>query len=170
MRKACLAQKREDWEGILLNILREDTNRMRLGCFLCYLTPWQVVTCSNWNTGNSIHTWETANSLWGWLSTGTSYPELVEYSSLKIIRTHHCALGDPAWNREVRVDNLRWSLPTSTICNSVVIISKCHLSLVLGSKLSYLEVPSKSTRLKTLLCFLFNFDKLEDRSFLIIYM
>ena len=74
---ACLAWRREGWEGSLempLNICRVEVRRMGPRSFQWCPATGQGATGTNWSTGSSVWTWGRTSSLWGWRSTGTGCP------------------------------------------------------------------------------------------------
>ena len=139
---ACLAWRREGWEGTLemfINISRVGVRRMGPDSF-----QWCPLSChwamgTNWSTGSSIWTWGRTSSLWGCRSTGTGCPgrlwSLLLWRYSRPAWTRSCA---PRFGRRVGLDDPRRSLPTPTIlwlcAEAFLLFRRCELTwLITGS-------------------------------------
>ena len=85
---------------------------------------------TNWSTGSSSWTCGRISSLWEWRSTGTRCPGrlwsllLQRYSRPAWTRSSAACCRCPCFGRRVGLDDPRRSLPTPTICDSVIISPK----------------------------------------------
>ena len=129
---ACLAWRREGWEGtleMLLNICRVGVRRTGPDSFRWCAATGQGATGTNWSNASSIWTGARTSSLWGWRSPGPGCPGrlwsllLWRYSRPAWTRSCAACCGWPCFGKGVGLDDPQRSLPTPTIlwfCGSVI--------------------------------------------------